>query len=366
MSNAGEVVKWFDGTTEVSIPLRWLRFECPCEDCRVAQTNERRWLPGDIAEFSAAEILSGDDGIDVSWISGHHTHFDAARLRRSLGIRDRARSRPRLWGGGGEPTRFDHDLVANDPNVMLEFMCCFRDEGTAILTGTPSVSGQLEQTMSMLALPLRETFSERIHDVFVDPAGYNIAHTSEALPPHSDYPSYTHPPSGQVLHMLVNECSGGDSFVVDGWNAVENLRAESPELAEILAEVPIPFRQYSIDRESFARSPLVATDRHGNVVGFRYSNQLMQPLAADHPQFDEWMDAYVRLTELVTDPSNHRIFRLDAGDALFVHGHRVLHARTEFSVDGKRHLQDCYFDFDDILARVDRLSGLADAKVVSG
>ncbi len=359
-----ESVQWHDGKSSQSIPLRWLRFECPCSECRVEQTSERRWLPLRQNEFRAVSVDNTPSRLSIVWESGHETMFAADRLRASLLVAHRARSQPILWGGGGEPRRFDHGQVTSDKQAMLGFMECFRDEGTAILTETPSVPGQLESTMSILGLPLRETFRERIHDVWVDPAGYNIAHTNEGLPPHSDYPSYSHPPSGQVLHMIVNECSGGDSFVVDGWHAARQMREEHPELFLALAEVPVPFRQYSTERESFARETIIRLDALGEVVGFRYSNQLMQPLHPGDPQFTTWMDAYQVLTQLLTDTSNHRQFRLDGGDALFVHGHRVLHGRTQFAVDGQRHLQDCYFDFDDILARVDRLTGLADAKTL--
>lgn len=366
MNRNEESLQWHDGKSTHSIPLRWLRFECPCVECRVEQTSERRWLPSGRDEFIATKIENTDAGLTIDWKSGHRTVFGAQRLRSSISVADRARSQPVLWGGGGEPQRFDHDQVTSDKQAMLSFMKCFRDEGTAILTGTPSIPGQLESTMSVLGLPLRETFSERIHDVWVDPAGYNIAHTNEGLPPHSDYPSYSHPPSGQVLHMIVNECSGGDSFVVDGWNAARQIQTSAPDLFSALAEVPVPFRQYSAERESFARETIVRLNTMGEVTGFRYSNQLMQPLHPGNERFSDWMDAYVALTETLTDPQNHRQFRLDSGDALFVHGHRVLHGRTQFVVDGKRHLQDCYFEFDDILARVDRLTGLADAKTLGG
>jgi gamma-butyrobetaine dioxygenase len=87
-------------------------------------------------------------------------------------------------------------------------------------------------------------------------------------------------------------------------------------------------------------------------------------LDPEEPRYDLWLDGYLHLTELLTDPARQRRFRLDAGDALFVHGHRVLHGRTAFVADGRRHLQDCYFDFDDVLANADRLAGRAVAKTV--
>ena len=61
----------------------------------------------------------------------------------------------------------------------------------------------------------------------------------------------------------------------------------------------------------------------------------------------------------MTDASNQVTFRLDAGDTLMVNGLRVLHGRTEFRPDGARHLQDVYFEVDDVVANLARLTGEA-------
>ena len=92
----------------------------------------------------------------------------------------------------------------------------------------------------------------------------------------------------------------------------------------------------------------------------------MQPLAYDDPDLSEWYHAYRLLGRGVSDPANHVSFRLAAGDMLFVNGYRVLHARSAFVPDGARHLQDVYFDVDDVLGNLARLTGEAsDAMVAS-
>ena len=54
---------------------------------------------------------------------------------------------------------------------------------------------------------------------------------------------------------------------------------------------------------------------------------------------------------LVVNPANRVTFRTENGDMLLVHGHRILHAREAYdSRSGPRHLQDTYFEFDDIAA----------------
>ena len=92
----------------------------------------------------------------------------------------------------------------------------------------------------------------------------------------------------------------------------------------------------------------------------------MQPLAFDDEELAQWYRAYRLLGAAVADPANQVSFRLSAGDTLFVNGYRVLHARSAYQPDGARHLQDVYFEMDDVLGHLDRMSGDAtDAMVQS-
>ena len=54
----------------------------------------------------------------------------------------------------------------------------------------------------------------------------------------------------------------------------------------------------------------------------------------------------------MTDSDNHVKFRLEGGHILLVAAHRVLHAREAFVPSGKRHLQDAYFELDNIANKV--------------
>jgi gamma-butyrobetaine dioxygenase len=159
--------------------------------------------------------------------------------------------------------------------------------------------------------------------------------------------------------MVVNDATGGDSVVVDGFAVLEALEATDPGAVDVLSRVKVAFRQYSKTVDSQWRSPLIVRDPEGGYARLRFSNQLRQPLAPDHPDLADWYRAYRLLGNLVCDPAFAVTFRLDAGDTLFVHGDRVLHARTAFTPDGPRHLQDVYFNIDDVHGNLDRMTGMA-------
>ena len=93
-------------------------------------------------------------------------------------------------------------------------MADFLDYGACVFQGAPVLPGTLEELAPRLG-PVREVLFERIHNVEVYADGYNVAHTSLAVPPHNDFASYSWPPSVQALHMLVNDTPGPQVEVAD-------------------------------------------------------------------------------------------------------------------------------------------------------
>ena len=222
------------------------------------------------------------------------------------------------------------------------------------LEQAPAETGTLEQLAPRFG-PVREVLFARIHDVQVDPAGYNVAHTSFALPPHNDFASYSWPPSIQALHMLINEAEGGDSVIVDGWHVLTRLREDHPEHFKVLRCVAVPFREFDDDNETYAVAPMVSCDTDDNIAALRFSNQLMQTLDPEMPGVADFYRAYRALCELVMDNAFKARFRLEGGDILVVAAHRVLHGREAFEATGRRHLQDAYFEHDNVRNHLDVL-----------
>jgi len=189
---------------------------------------------------------------------------------------------------------------------------------------------------------------ERIHNVSVDGHIYNIAHTSLEVPPHNDFASYSWPPSVQALHMLQNECDGGESMIIDGYKVLSDLRNDFPEFFEILTSFPVPFREFDEENETYANEPIIRLNSFNDVTGLRYSNQLMQMIDPSVKNLDLFYQAYHELCKRINDGKYKSTFRLEAGNILIVSAHRVLHGRKEFKPNGKRYLQDAYYELDNI------------------
>lgn len=345
----------------------WLRDNCGCPSCRVSQSGERALFTAtirdDIAPVEAqVEVREETSFLALVWNDGHTSSFAVPWLLErdySTPARRPPRHQPVLWDAGlaSVPT-FEHDDVVGTTDGQIAYLEAVRDYGVAVVRHTPSVDGEVERFAEEIG-HVRETAFERVHNVRHDPAGYNVAHTSEELKPHTDLPSYHWPPSIQLLHFLVNDATGGESTVTDGWAVVADLRREDPEAFETLCRVPVTYQLYSDDEDTYATAPMIQLDTHGDVRTFRFSNQLAQPLDGPFEDVGAFYAAYRTLGRMIDGPRYKVAFKAQTGDLLTVHGHRVMHGRLSFDPrSGARHLQDVYMEYDDLMARRRVLSGI--------
>lgn len=337
-------IAWSCGSRSL-LPNLWLRDNCDCSDCRILQTSEKKFMltevPADIAP-TAVDIVN--DSLRLVWPGGHRTSYAGEMLRRWGEVRALEWA---AWPGEFVPTRYTYHAFLDDDHLAVQAIGEFAELGVIILTGSPTVAGTLEQLAPRLG-PIRELLFDRIHDVRVDPAGYNVAHTALPLPPHNDFASYSWPPSVQALHMLANETRGGDSIIVDGWAVLHALRDEHPDYFDALCSMPVPFREFDDDTETYAVAPVVCCDVDGRICSIRFSNQLMQAVDPNDPRTAGFYRAYHELCRRIAAKDARSTFRLHGGEILIVASHRVLHGRKAFEPNGERHLQDAYFELDNV------------------
>lgn len=337
-------IRWGSGNHS-ELPHLWLRDNCGCDDCRITQTSEKKFYIASIpAEYEPSDAYVVEDRLHIVWPDGHRTVYEGKVLRKHVSD-EPAEFAP--WPNTFVPESYPYRAFLDDDRVAAAMIRTFTETGVTILKDAPTSSGTLEILAPRLG-PIRELLFARIHDVQVDSAGYNVAHTDLPLPPHNDFASYTWPPSVQALHMLENETPGGESFVVDGWAVLKSLRDDHPDYFEALCNMPVPFREFSDDCETFAVAPIVRLDSEGDIAGLRFSNQLMQAIDPNHPGVGKFYRAYHELCRRIIEPRYRSTFRLSGGEILIVAAHRVLHGREAFEARGRRNLQDAYFEFDNV------------------
>jgi len=175
-----------------------------------------------------------------------------------------------------------------------------------------------------------------------------IAQTSEKKFHLASVPANLRPERVKLYDDHLHEVEGGESIIVDGWHIAAELREDHPDLFRILCQTPVPFRIFDEHEETSTAAPMISLDTAGNVTTFRYSNQTMQPMDPTQPGLADFYRAYHEVSCRVMADSARARFRLNGGEILLVAGHRVLHAREAFEPTGRRHLQDAYFEHDNI------------------
>ena len=342
-------VVWSSGD-QTDLPYLWLRDNCGCGECRVVQTSEKRFhlfrVPGDLkpAQVGIEGPGSADESVSIAWPDGHRSRYLSSEIHGLLRL---PRFKLQYWDGAFQPRRFDYQRFLANDRVAGELIEEFLRTGVCVLVDAPTEPDSSEQLAFRLG-PIREVLFERIHNVKVDPKGYNIAHTGLAVAPHNDFTSYTWPPNVQALHMLVNECEGGESVVVDGFGLLSELREDHPGKFDVLCSVPVPFRIFSAQYECYAVKPMVELDHEGEIGMVRFNTAQMQAVPLSEPRLAEFYAAYHELSRRVNSPDAQVTFRLEGGQILLCAGHRVLHGRTALRSTAPRHLQDAYFEHDNV------------------
>ena len=335
-----------DSSKEYDLPFLWLRDNCQCDECRIIETQEKQFLLHTVpVDISPKSVEIKDEKVFVLWPDNHQSVIPLIQIEESGKPRYPER---KSWTSKFTPTRFDWSEFLDEEEIALEALKTFVSFGAIILKNAPKEPNSLEVLSRRLG-PIHETLFERIHNVSIEGYGYSVAHTSKEIPPHNDFASYKSQPSIQILHMLENECEGGDSIIVDGWEVVEDLRKDNPEYFNILKEFNVPFRQFDENNETYTVAPMINCSSDGTIESFRFSNHLMQMIDPSRDGLKNFYKAYHETSKRVLDTKYRSTFRLNAGEALIVASVRVLHGRESFVPSGKRYLQDAYFVYDNAL-----------------
>ncbi|MFJ9696179.1 phosphonate degradation HD-domain oxygenase [Kitasatospora sp. NPDC101183] len=347
------------------LPPYWLRDNCPCAECRDPRTGQKLFqindLPGDLAVAASAEV---GGNLEVLWSDGHRSRYPLARLAEEGGDDGRTEEGKRLWTAAdfarGLPEAGWSDYLA-DPSEQAAVLAAVRRSGFALLRGVPVREREVLTVAGTFGY-VRVTNYGDLFDVRVEPDPNNLAFTSVAIAPHTDNPYRDPVPTLQLLHCLENSATGGDSGLVDGFKAASILREEHPEDFAVLTRTPVPFVFRDRRTELRADRPLIEVDALGRIREVRFNNRSIGTLRGG--DLDAFYAAYRRFAAVTLRPELQLTFRLDPGDCLIFDNTRLLHARTAFEQDGRRHLQGCYADLDSLastLAVLHRRTAALDA-----
>ena len=352
-------VTWDDGTVQRFHPL-WLRSECACPECRDRVTLERTFdqfrLPA--GESAAAAEVTAVGALRLVWAGdGHVSEFDPGwlhRIAQGRGPSTTGFGTPRLWRSElatAIPT-FAYEAIMTDPGALHGWLTALRDVGLTLLSGVPAAPGEVERIARRISLPRDSNFGA-IFDVMTLANANSNAYTAIELPPHVDLPTREYQPGFQFFHCLENRAAGGESTYVDGFAVAEHLRAEEPEVFDLLATAKVGFRFCDQVSDYVWHAPTLVLDGQGALREVRFIPWLTAPLAAEPEHFEPLYLALRRFAELTRDPRFQIRLKLTAGTMSAFDNRRVLHGRAAFAPNsGRRHFQGCYVEREEIESRI--------------
>ncbi|HEY3046910.1 MAG TPA: gamma-butyrobetaine dioxygenase [Polaromonas sp.] len=360
LSDDALVVEWSDGRHS-PYHFPWLRDNCPCPRCVYALTREQVFeladVPADLAPQHA--VSDGLGGLLVRWTDGHESRFHPGWLR-AHAYDDASRAERRstqaaiLWGAERQealPT-FAFDTVLGGDTALHAWLVALRDVGLTLLRNVPLEEDTVRRVANRISF-IRESNFGVIFNVASKPQPDSNAYTSFNLPPHTDLPTRELQPGLQFLHCLANDATGGDSVFVDGFAIAEALRVQFPADFHTLTTTVVEFRNKDMYTDYRCAAPIIALDPEGKLSEIRFANFLRGPFDVPADRMPALYQAYRCFMSLAREARFRVCRRLEAGDMWVFDNRRVLHARTEFDpTSGRRHLQGCYVDRDELLSRI--------------
>jgi gamma-butyrobetaine dioxygenase len=247
----------------------------------------------------------------------------------------------------------DYKTAKSDKTLLLQWLKSLYRYGFAKMTGGKIESGALIQIADLFGY-VRETNYGKWFEVRSEINAINLAYTNLGLQAHTDNPYRDPVPTIQILYCLKNSVFGGDTTVVDGFNAALRLKDENPDYFSLLSKYCARF-EYKGKAGVYlqSRRPMIELSPDGELITIRFNNRSTAPITdIAYEDMINYYKAYRAFSDIINDPTLAVNFKLNPGECFIVDNTRVLHARTAYSGEGTRWLQGCYVDKDGLLSKI--------------
>lgn len=336
---------WSDGSHSEFHSI-WLRDNCRCADCGDPSIGYRQLrLSALELDCRPVEIEVESSKLLINWEDGHQSCFAFDWLREYDYGEQARRAKaftPKLWDDDfrANPPIYDYAEIAASDAALYRLLEQVRDYGLCFLRGAPAEAGIVEKLALRFGIPQESNFG-RVQDLMFNPAERSIASDIKALKLHTDEPYRASPPGLLLFHCIANDQTGaGSSTFMDGFEIAERLRAHDSEGFSALCNFSQSFRRhFSGDVDLITEFPVLSVDEFGNLSGIRINDRVAAPLAIPAAQMDIYYRGLRYLLQQSEDETLALNLTLQPGDIAIFDNHRILHGRTDLTVDGKRWLQ---------------------------
>jgi gamma-butyrobetaine dioxygenase len=349
-------VTWSNGDSH-EFDYLWLRDNCACPECRDPDAWERLFDTVELPQDIRPRRVVADAGVRVEWPDGHVTSLSTEWLyehRNGRATRDARARHEVLWDAliaEAPPSISFAEIECGDAG-LIRWMSLIRSYGFALVHDVPTRVDAVLSLAERIAFVQESNFGRTFH-VISKPDPENLAFTAHRLRAHTDLVNRHSAVNLQFLHCLQFDAEGGESVLVDGFEAARRLAEADPEAHELLRTVPVPWRFQNDEVDIANHWPVITTGPDGRYLEIRLNTALMAPLDIDTEMVRPFYRALSAFGRILRDPRMEYAFKMRPGDCQVFDNQRVLHARAAYDPSsGARHLQGCYVDKDDFLGRL--------------
>ena len=250
----------------------------------------------------------------------------------------------------------NYKYAKSDKKLLLKWLKSLHSYGFAKMTGCEKKSGTVVNIAKLFGY-VRETNYGKWFDVKSKLNAVNLAYTNLGLQAHTDNPYRNPVPTMQILHCLKSSTKGGDSKVIDGFEAALRLKKENKNYFNLLSKYCSRF-EFKGKKNTHLKSrfPMIELSPDNELRAVHFNNRSIAPIT-DVPYNDmlDYYKAYRKFSSIIDDPDMAVTFKLIPGECFILDNTRVLHARTVYSGTGSRWLQGCYADKDGLLSTISTL-----------
>tara|TARA_B100000029_G_C17574186_1_gene957629 strand:- start:56 stop:1198 length:1143 start_codon:yes stop_codon:yes gene_type:complete len=357
-------IEWDDGEKS-NFNFLWLRDNCPSDIHPTAR--ERQFNLKDVSENIKPESfkVENNEKIEIKWSEGNHTSlYDISWLRRHCYTINNSKpyvSPYKLWdkslSQSLEKITAEYEEVMETEEGLIKWLEKLHHYGICIVKNTVTSKNSGFEILKRIS-HTRQTFFGTPFEVINIPNPNNQAYTSKGLFNHTDLPYFESAPGYQFLHCLVNDATGGNSSIADGFKVADYLRKNDEEVFKTLIQTPVKFtnNDYTQETVRIGYSPLINLNKDNDYNDMRFSVAQMGVIDCAPDLVEKFYKSYHKFAKLLHSKEYLVEFRLEKGDLFCFNNRRVVHGRTEFNPNsGHRHLQGYYIDRDEILGRMNYL-----------
>ncbi|KAI4462095.1 gamma-butyrobetaine hydroxylase-related [Holotrichia oblita] len=315
-----------EGDTSAKFHYFWLRDHCRCPKCYNHVTNQInndvKTIPFNIRPKFCEEV---EGKLNITWPDEHKTEYDINLLKKLISTRAKPQNVPVHWDVETLKSITDNSITSKE---------YFENSDEPTLEATEKVVRHTTR--------VSKTIFGEMWEVNNNLEVQDTAYTTVGLDAHTDNTYFSEASGLMVFHLIERNCKGGKTLLVDGFNAISNLKRVDRDAFNLLTTNPIESQYIATDTHFTSVEPVIKLHPvTKQLLQIRYNHYDRAYL--NTIPFDSIMDyykAYIKLGEEIKKPSNEYWLQLEPGTVLFLDNWRILHGRGEYS--GNRMLTGCY------------------------